>query len=207
MISGNAFGFSAFLNGHHIGSDQGANGADLVNASLVFPPDVVTNGTNVLTIVHDSAGVWISMLLGFLNIFIKSGLSQDWNADDEYKVCQTIPLELCLIVPSVHQTPRGIRKFILQGDGQFETWKLIGNLGGEDFPDKVRGPLNEGGLWLERIGATVNSASCSIAPNGTHIRGPLAWIRRLRLVYWVSFHRNHSSRHSSLPNKIQFEHS
>ncbi|KAI1324310.1 glycoside hydrolase family 35 protein [Xylariaceae sp. FL0255] len=32
------------------------------------------------------------------------------------------------------------------------TWKLTGNLGGEDYVDRARGPLNEGGLWAERQG-------------------------------------------------------
>ncbi|KAI3336951.1 glycoside hydrolase family 35 protein [Xylariaceae sp. AK1471] len=32
------------------------------------------------------------------------------------------------------------------------TWKLTGNLGGEDYRDRARGPLNEGGLFIERQG-------------------------------------------------------
>jgi hypothetical protein len=32
------------------------------------------------------------------------------------------------------------------------TWYLTGNLGGEDYPDKLRGPLNEGGFFAERQG-------------------------------------------------------
>jgi beta-galactosidase len=32
------------------------------------------------------------------------------------------------------------------------TWKLTGNLGGEDYQDHARGPLNEGGLFIERQG-------------------------------------------------------
>lgn len=32
------------------------------------------------------------------------------------------------------------------------TWKLTGNLGGENHQDKFRGPLNEGGLYFERQG-------------------------------------------------------
>jgi hypothetical protein len=32
------------------------------------------------------------------------------------------------------------------------TWKLTGNLGGEDYADRTRGPLNEGGLFVERMG-------------------------------------------------------
>jgi hypothetical protein len=31
---------------------------------------------------------------------------------------------------------------------------VAGNLGGENFPDKVRGGLNEGGFWAERVGAS-----------------------------------------------------
>jgi len=32
------------------------------------------------------------------------------------------------------------------------SWKLTGNLGGEKYVDKVRGPLNEGGMYAERQG-------------------------------------------------------
>ncbi|KAG8167883.1 hypothetical protein KVR01_003572 [Diaporthe batatas] len=49
----------------------------------------------------------------------------------------------------VQKNPRGI----LQYDFPSEiTWKLTGNLGGEDYADRVRGPLNEGGLFIERQG-------------------------------------------------------
>ncbi|PIL34795.1 hypothetical protein GSI_02582 [Ganoderma sinense ZZ0214-1] len=47
---------------------------------------------------------------------------------------------------------RGIAGFRLNG-GAFATWKVQGKLGGyTDFPDKVRGVLNEGGLFAERQG-------------------------------------------------------
>ncbi|KAJ5774795.1 Glycoside hydrolase family 35 [Penicillium paradoxum] len=49
--------------------------------------------------------------------------------------------------------PRGILSYNLSGRSASDiTWKLTGNLGGEDYPDKVRGPLNEGGLYAERQG-------------------------------------------------------
>ena len=49
--------------------------------------------------------------------------------------------------------PRGILDYNLSGhDPSDITWKLTGNLGGEDYLDKVRGPLNEGGLYAERQG-------------------------------------------------------
>ena len=53
------------------------------------------------------------------------------------------------------KAPRGILRYDLSF-GLFQstsiTWKISGNLGGEDYVDHVRGPLNEGGLYLERQG-------------------------------------------------------
>ncbi|GJF00021.1 glycoside hydrolase family 35 protein [Phanerochaete sordida] len=50
------------------------------------------------------------------------------------------------------RSPRGISGFLLNG-GNFTTWKVQGKLGGyTNFPDKVRGILNEGGLFGEREG-------------------------------------------------------
>ncbi|KAJ5162681.1 Glycoside hydrolase family 35 [Penicillium coprophilum] len=49
--------------------------------------------------------------------------------------------------------PRGILNYKLSGRSTSDiTWKLTGNLGGEDYLDQVRGPLNEGGLYAERQG-------------------------------------------------------
>jgi len=53
------------------------------------------------------------------------------------------------------KTPRGILDYVLDGQAQSAiTWKITGNLGGEQYIDKVRGPLNEGGLFAERQGFT-----------------------------------------------------
>ncbi|KAH8115249.1 hypothetical protein DFH11DRAFT_1726116 [Phellopilus nigrolimitatus] len=68
-------------------------------------------------------------------VFDQTGLEEDYGGDDSFK------------------TPRGIRGYQLLGGGDFDVWKIQGNLGGEDYPDVVRGPLNEGGLFIERIGA------------------------------------------------------
>ena len=49
--------------------------------------------------------------------------------------------------------PRGILKYDLSGHDQSDiNWKVTGNLGGEDYKDLARGPLNEGGLYAERQG-------------------------------------------------------
>ncbi|KAI2615197.1 glycoside hydrolase family 35 protein [Hypoxylon sp. NC1633] len=53
------------------------------------------------------------------------------------------------------KAPRGIVGWRLEtsrATGTPITWKLTGNLGGEDYADRARGPLNEGGLFAERQG-------------------------------------------------------
>ncbi|KAI2469735.1 glycoside hydrolase family 35 protein [Annulohypoxylon bovei var. microspora] len=53
------------------------------------------------------------------------------------------------------KAPRGILNYRLASsllDSTPIAWKLTGNIGGEDYVDHVRGPLNEGGLYVERQG-------------------------------------------------------
>lgn len=51
------------------------------------------------------------------------------------------------------KTPRGIIDYDLSGHEQSDiAWKLTGNLGGEQYFDQTRGPLNEGGFSTERRG-------------------------------------------------------
>ncbi|KAL8702848.1 MAG: hypothetical protein Q9201_003988 [Fulgogasparrea decipioides] len=51
------------------------------------------------------------------------------------------------------KNPRGILNYTLFGRNQSDiSWKITGNLGGENYRDHVRGPLNEGGLYAERQG-------------------------------------------------------
>ncbi|OZJ03275.1 hypothetical protein BZG36_03749 [Bifiguratus adelaidae] len=47
---------------------------------------------------------------------------------------------------------RGLGNATLVGSSETITWKIQGNLGGEDILDTIRGPLNEGGLYGERAG-------------------------------------------------------
>ncbi|KAG1850871.1 glycoside hydrolase family 35 protein [Suillus subluteus] len=50
------------------------------------------------------------------------------------------------------KSPRGVRGFMLN-TGEFGEWKVQGKLGGyTNYLDKVRGVLNEGGLYGERMG-------------------------------------------------------
>ncbi|KAK1216295.1 hypothetical protein PQX77_021082 [Marasmius sp. AFHP31] len=198
---GFSFAFSAWLNGHFLGSDQGSShsqdGIDLLNATFTFSPELLRDGDNVITVIHDSTGG-----------------NQDYNVNDEHKTPRGIRgykllssdddldftewkvagTQSCLgtgimsspsfttklvgtrIVRSLwyldlrilkgnwaldnvndeHKTPQGIRGYKLlssDDDLDFTEWKVAGNIGQEDAPDKVRGPYNEGGWWFEREGA------------------------------------------------------
>ncbi|KAJ5819519.1 Glycoside hydrolase family 35 [Penicillium riverlandense] len=64
------------------------------------------------------------------------GLDEDWTVGSEEM-----------------KDPRGILNYALSGrPASSITWKMTGNLGGEDYRDQVRGPLNEGGMYAERQG-------------------------------------------------------
>jgi Beta-galactosidase jelly roll domain/Beta-galactosidase, domain 3 len=72
----------------------------------------------------------------FTVVIDSNGHNQNWNVGvDESKL------------------PIGILDYSLNGRGQSAiSWKITGNLKGEDYLDRVRGPANEGGLWAERQG-------------------------------------------------------
>ncbi|KAM0530735.1 hypothetical protein ACHAP9_000917 [Verticillium nonalfalfae] len=58
-----------------------------------------------------------------------------------------------VVAEEQQKNPRGILNYALSGHKQSDiAWKITGNLGGEDYADDDRGPLNEGGLFAERQG-------------------------------------------------------
>ncbi|KAI9163259.1 putative beta-galactosidase A [Paramyrothecium foliicola] len=71
--------------------------------------------------------------------------------------------------------PRGIMDYALVSASGCRTrispWKITGNLGGEDYIDKFRGPLNEGGLYLERKGYHLPSAPLDDFTPGSPFEG------------------------------------
>lgn len=56
------------------------------------------------------------------------------------------------VKPAGAQNPRGIPGAVLTDGRNFTSWKIQGNAGGEKNIDPTRGPLNEGGLYGERMG-------------------------------------------------------
>ncbi|KAI0821239.1 glycoside hydrolase family 35 protein [Irpex lacteus] len=166
------FGYSAWINSHFLGSSQGTNqyssdgGVDITNTTWQFDPSQLNDGDNVLTVVVDP-----------------TGLEEDYDGQDTFK------------------TPRGIRGYTLLSSSNassvdFTHWKIQGNLGGEDFPDKVRGPLNEGGLFVERQGAHLpgfpsSSSGWNVSSSSTPYTGiSSAGIRAYRTSFNLSLPAN-----------------
>ncbi|ELU39495.1 hypothetical protein AG1IA_06475 [Rhizoctonia solani AG-1 IA] len=123
MMIGFNFGFSAFLNGAFLGSGQGR------------PESDPSGGTDLVNVTY-TFPVGSIQRDNILTVVVDNmGIHENWNANDEFKA------------------PRGIRGYELLGSGDFTSWKLTGNVDGENTKDIIRGPLHEGGLYVERIGA------------------------------------------------------
>ena len=71
--------------------------------------------------------------------------------------------------------PRGILDYKLSSPSgcitRIKEWKITGNLGGQDYEDKYRGPLNEGGLFFERQGYHLPSPSLDAFEEGSPMDG------------------------------------
>ncbi|KAH8884956.1 hypothetical protein GQ53DRAFT_845848 [Thozetella sp. PMI_491] len=125
LTGGLAFGYSAWLNGGYIGSYLGLSyRGDGSNSFSFVNASLKSDGTdNVLVVLMDNSG-------------------HDLRGDAT--------------------DPRGITNATLFGPSDrstggpgytFSGWKIAGTAGGNKNIDRVRGPLNEGGLFAERIGA------------------------------------------------------
>ncbi|KAG6015584.1 hypothetical protein E4U54_003345 [Claviceps lovelessii] len=120
---GAGYASSVWLNDDHLGSFKGNDAVETANSTYTFP-QLQTGNAYVLTVVVDSMG---------LNENFNSGF-------DDMKV------------------PRGIFDYKLSAAADddkgtsIQSWKITGNFGGEDYADRFRGPLNEGGLFFERKG-------------------------------------------------------
>ncbi|KAG6010445.1 hypothetical protein E4U21_006446 [Claviceps maximensis] len=120
---GVGYASSVWLNDHHLGSFKGNDATENTNSTYTLP-QLQTGHAYVLTVVVDSMGFNENFNSGF----------------DDMKV------------------PRGIFDYTLSSAANDDNgtsihpWKITGNFGGEDYADRFRGPLNEGGLFFERKG-------------------------------------------------------
>ncbi|KAF2089080.1 glycoside hydrolase family 35 protein [Saccharata proteae CBS 121410] len=126
--------------------------------------DAATNATNTFTLPNLSAGTSHVITVVVDNM----GLDEDWTVGSEEM-----------------KDPRGILDYTLTGHAASDvTWRLTGNLGGEDYADHVRGPLNEGGLFAERQGFHLPSPPISDWESVTG--GPITGIDTAGIGFYVT---------------------
>ncbi|KAB5558355.1 family 35 glycosyl hydrolase [Coniochaeta sp. 2T2.1] len=163
---GLAFGWSAWLNGIHIGSHPGDAAATTTSLTLALPPSALNNNKN------GSANV--------LTILV------DYHGHDQTSTAKGV------------ENPRGLLGATLSPGGTpsstgFTTWKIQGNAGGAAaYLDPVRGPLNEGGLFPERMsfhlpGFSPSSSSLFSSPGSTS--SPLVGLTQAGLKFYTTTFR------------------
>lgn len=137
---GSAFGSSAWIGDHFLGSWRGYDAAMDGNSTFTLP-NLTKGKTYTITVVVDN-----------------QGLDENWTIGTE-----------------TMKNPRGILDYKLSGRSQSDiSWKLTGNLGGEDYKDISRGPLNEGGLYIERQGLHLPGALKASGVEWKSSKGPVA---------------------------------
>ena len=147
------------------GSDYGYNAGN-----LLFRGHFTTTGTEdqlTLRVIGGLAfgySVWLNST--FLGSWPGISIDQDYNQTLSVpKLSAGQPAVITLLQDNMGldeenkvglsdmKTPRGILLYSLSGHAATDiSWKITGNLGGENYIDKTRGPLNEGGLYAERQG-------------------------------------------------------
>ncbi|KAF1951789.1 hypothetical protein CC80DRAFT_597237 [Byssothecium circinans] len=120
---GLAAGWNVWLNDQAIGYHPGNASLTSTTATISFGNVTLKDTGNVITVVTD------------------------YNGHDQTSTG-----------PAGAENPRGILGAQLLGSASnsswlvFDQWKIQGNAGGETNVDRVRGPMNEGGLYGERLG-------------------------------------------------------
>jgi len=139
--------------------------------ALLFRGHFTATGAETSLTLHTQGGAAFASLAFLNDVFLGSwpGNATASSHRDTYPVRLT-PGQPCVLTVVLDNTgnaqnalvggdemkaPRGILEYGFQtsgGAGPEVKWKVTGNLGGESYVDKVRGPLNEGGLFAERMG-------------------------------------------------------
>lgn len=155
---GYAFAFSIFLNATYIGSWAGTDAANAFNGYVPLQ-DLVVGESYVITAIVDTTGMDENWLIG-------SDMMKNPRGILDYALMCRVAGESPIAPTPTSSTPRPATDTNTNTSGNSTNntasssslvvvpirWKLTGNLGGEDYPDRARGPLNEGGFFAERNG-------------------------------------------------------
>ncbi|KAJ5157524.1 beta-galactosidase C [Penicillium canariense] len=104
------------------------------------------------------------------------------------------------VKPAGTQNPRGILGATLLGAGNFTSWRIQGNAGGEANIDPVRGPMNEGGLYGERLGWHLPGYQ---APKSAGTNSPLDGVSHAAGQFYTTTFRLHLDADLDVPIGLQ----
>ncbi|CAE6479336.1 unnamed protein product [Rhizoctonia solani] len=135
-FAGNATGVRLIVQGVQLGFSAFLNGRFLGSGEGRGANDPA-GGLDKVNVTYTFDGLELENVITV--VVDNMGLEQDWNSKDEFKA------------------PRGIRGYELFG-GNFSSWKIAGSV---ERNDTLRGLMNQGGLYVERIGATDPNYSTS----------------------------------------------
>jgi hypothetical protein len=138
--------------------------------SLFYRGHFAANGQESNVWLNVSGGIGFGHSVWLNNTFLGSWVGSSGNSTIVHNVSLPLtlspgsPCVLSVLVDHMGQDkeapgtdaikfPRGILNYGISGHSQSDvSWKLSGNLGGEQYRDLVRGPLNEGSMFVERQG-------------------------------------------------------
>lgn len=138
--------------------------------SIFYRGHFVANGQESYVMLNISGGWGFGYSAWLNNTFIGSwvGSSKNSSALQELPLPDKLPVGspyvLSVLIDNMGQDeeapgtdavklPNGILNYQLAGHDQSDiSWKITGNLGGEEYQDQVRGPFNEGSMYAERQG-------------------------------------------------------
>lgn len=145
--------YQVWLNGRYLGSAAGGTQADTDPDNPTPNPDP---GRGDFAI---PAGLLAPGSTATLAVLVENmGHNDDWIAND-----------------TRFRQPRGLLGASIAGSAAPIAWRIQGTRGGEDLVDRVRGPLNNGGLFGERAGWHLpGDSNRSWRPVGTPADGELS---------------------------------
>ena len=146
-------------------SDYGYHGG-----SLIYRGHFISTGNESTFFVNTTGGYGFAHSIWLNGTFLESWVGSGSN--ETYGVTLTLPPSLkrgssyvfTILIDHMGQDeeapgtdavkfPRGIMDYSLSGHNASDvTWKVTGNLGGEQYRDLARGPRNEGAMFAERQG-------------------------------------------------------
>lgn len=137
--------------------------------SLLYRGHFLSNGQESFVFLNTSGGIGFGHSVWLNNSFLGSytGGGSQYDAQN-FSLTSPLkagsPFVLTVLIDHTGQDeeapgtdavkfPRGILDYEISGhDATDIEWKMTGNLGGEQYRDLARGPLNEGAMFAERMG-------------------------------------------------------